>query len=49
MGGDAGEAAGGGGGCEGGVHDEQDGDDGYVPAPAGGPVLGVLDVGGCEI
>ena len=49
MGSDAIEASGRGGGSECGVHDEQNGNDSYVPAPTGGPVLGVLDVVGCEI
>jgi hypothetical protein len=49
MGGDAIESPTGGRGGERRVHDEEDRDDGYVPAPPRSPILGVLNVIGGEI
>ncbi len=35
--------------CEGGVYDHEDGDKGNVPPAGTGPVLGILDIVGCEV
>lgn len=44
MGGDAVESPTGRGGGERCIHDEEDGDYGYVPSASCGPVFGILDV-----